>query len=154
MKKNNKKGFTLVELVIVVAVMAILVAVAIPTVSSISKSATDSVNNSNARTIESMIKLAEADKAKAGDGAGSLSATEVDAALTKAKLGIDKDATFLYNTVSGAVTYKSGAAASATEMVITFDADGTVNANPATDSTIVVTPCTAGGGGNSEASGS
>ena len=48
----------------------------------------------------------------------------------------------------------SGAAASATEMVITFDADGTVNANPATDSTIVVTPCTAGGGGNSEASGS
>ena len=35
MKKNNKKGFTLVELVIVVAVMAVLVAVAIPTIGSI-----------------------------------------------------------------------------------------------------------------------
>ena len=33
--KNNKKGFTLVELVIVVAVMAVLVAVAIPTIGSV-----------------------------------------------------------------------------------------------------------------------
>lgn len=55
--KNNKKGFTLVELVIVVAVMAILVAVAIPTVASITGKATAAVNGSNAQTIESMIKL-------------------------------------------------------------------------------------------------
>lgn len=144
MKKNNKKGFTLVELVIVVAVMAILVAVAVPTVSSITKSATDSVNNSNARTIESVIKVAEANKANSGtaDGAGSLSDTEIDKALTEAKLGIDKDATFLYNTVSGKVTYDESAAASTTEMVITFDADGEVASTAAADKTIVVTPCT------------
>jgi prepilin-type N-terminal cleavage/methylation domain-containing protein len=35
MKKNNKKGFTIVELVIVIAVIAILAAVLIPTFSSV-----------------------------------------------------------------------------------------------------------------------
>ena len=35
MKRNNKKGFTIVELVIVIAVIAILAAVMIPTFSSI-----------------------------------------------------------------------------------------------------------------------
>ena len=43
MKKNNKKGFTIVELVIVIAVIAILAAVLIPTFSSIIKKA--KVNN-------------------------------------------------------------------------------------------------------------
>lgn len=35
MKKNNKKGFTIVELVIVIAVIAILAAVLIPTFSGV-----------------------------------------------------------------------------------------------------------------------
>ena len=39
MKRNNKKGFTIVELVIVIAVIAILAAVLIPTFSSIIKKA-------------------------------------------------------------------------------------------------------------------
>lgn len=99
MKKNNKKGFTLVELVIVVAVMAVLVAVAIPTVSSITGSAKDAVADTNCRTIESMIKLAVADSAKTGDGAGTVSDTIIDKALTDAKLGID--GTFYYDSVTG-----------------------------------------------------
>ena len=43
MKRNNKKGFTIVELVIVIAVIAILAAVLIPTFSSVIKKA--KVNN-------------------------------------------------------------------------------------------------------------
>ena len=39
MKKNNKKGFTIVELVIVIAVIAILAAVLIPTFSSVTEKA-------------------------------------------------------------------------------------------------------------------
>ena len=39
MKLNKKKGFTIVELVIVIAVIAILAAVAIPTFSSVIKKA-------------------------------------------------------------------------------------------------------------------
>ena len=42
MKKNNKKGFTIVELVIVIAVIAILSAVLIPTFSNITKKAKES----------------------------------------------------------------------------------------------------------------
>ena len=54
MKKTNKKGFTIVELVIVIAVIAILAAVLIPTFSSIVKKADESAmlqEVSAARTI-------------------------------------------------------------------------------------------------------
>lgn len=103
MKKNNKKGFTLVELVIVVAVMAILVAIAIPTIGSITTKATDAVNKTNCETIESMIKLEAAKKQAKDDGTVEISATDVKTALENAKLGID-DGTFYYDTVTGAVT--------------------------------------------------
>ena len=43
-KRNNKKGFTIVELVIVIAVIAILAAVLIPTFSSIVKKANESAD--------------------------------------------------------------------------------------------------------------
>ena len=117
MKKNNKKGFTLVELVIVVAVMAVLVAVAIPTIGSIKASAEKSVSDTNARTIESMIKLAEAEADGAAPGADA-----IDAALTEAKLGIEKG-TFVYNTENG--TVKAGTSAAAKEFLITFDSTQT-----------------------------
>lgn len=106
MKKNNKKGFTLVELVIVVAVMAVLVAVAIPTVGSIVGTAEEATAESNARTIESIIKLAEANDK---DGDTDLSESEVAQALYDAKLGIsaesntDTKATFYYTPATGAV---------------------------------------------------
>ena len=88
--KKTKKGFTLVELVIVVAVMAVLVAVAIPTVSSITKTAKKSVIKSNAQTIESMIKLEEAELTNKEDGTSTaLTETAIEDALNAAKLGID-----------------------------------------------------------------
>ena len=122
MKNNNKKGFTLVELVIVVAVMAILVAVAIPTVSSITASARNSVNDSNALTIDSVIKLAQAENAKTGDGAGTIDADGVDTALTNAKLGIE-DGSFVYTPNTGSV--KSGSTTASGDMLIEFDLDAT-----------------------------
>ena len=98
MKKNNKKGFTLVELVIVVAVMAILVAVAIPTVKSITGTATSAVNETNARTIESTIKLWEAECVSGSTTA----AANLSTALTNAKLGIE-EGSFAYNITNGTV---------------------------------------------------
>lgn len=49
MKKNNRKGFTIVELVIVIAVIAILAAVLIPTFSNMVSKANDSAALQEAR---------------------------------------------------------------------------------------------------------
>lgn len=49
MKKSNKKGFTIVELVIVIAVIAILAAVLIPTFSSVVTNAKKSAAMQEAR---------------------------------------------------------------------------------------------------------
>ena len=48
-KKNNRKGFTIVELVIVIAVIAILAAVLIPTFGNMIKKANDSKAMQEAR---------------------------------------------------------------------------------------------------------
>lgn len=121
MKKNNKKGFTLVELVIVVAVMAVLVAVAIPTIGSIKGSAEDSVAKSNAKTIESIIKLADAN----ADGTGNVGAGVIAKAIFDAKLGLktenNKTPTFWYSPTTGAVTVdKTGATQPADAWKIEF----------------------------------
>ena len=60
-KIQNKKGFTLVELVVVIAILAILAAIAIPVVTSVINSASKSSAASNASTIELAIKEAKAD---------------------------------------------------------------------------------------------
>ncbi len=49
MKKNNKKGFTLAELLIVVAIIAVLVAVAIPIFNAQLEKSRDAVDESNTR---------------------------------------------------------------------------------------------------------
>lgn len=108
MKKNNKKGFTLVELVIVVAVMAILVAVAIPTVASVTKSAQKSVDDSNAKTLESIIKLAEANAVAKDGSTATLDASGIANEIVKAKLGISKG-TFKYEVSTGTVTANASA---------------------------------------------
>ena len=50
MKKNNKKGFTLAELLIVVAIIAVLVAIAIPVFTAQLEKSRESVDLSNIRS--------------------------------------------------------------------------------------------------------
>ena len=51
MKKLNKKGFTLVEMLVVIAIIAVLVAIIIPTTSSATSKAAAATNAANLRSI-------------------------------------------------------------------------------------------------------
>ena len=68
MRKNNRKGFTIVELVIVIAVIAILAAVLIPTFAGIVSKANDSaaVQEANAiyKNYTAMVDYADGDSAE------------------------------------------------------------------------------------------
>lgn len=55
MKKLNNKGFSLIELIIVIAIMAVLVAVIAPNLTSYLGSSKKKTDNNNADTIESAI---------------------------------------------------------------------------------------------------
>ena len=72
MKKNNKKGFTLAELLIVVAIIAVLVAVAIPVFTSQLEKSREGVDLANLR---SAYGEAVADALASSDGNGKASTT-------------------------------------------------------------------------------
>ncbi len=55
MKKMNNKGFSLIELIIVIAIMAVLVAVIAPNLTSYLGNSKKKTDNSNADTIEGVI---------------------------------------------------------------------------------------------------
>ena len=57
MKKTNKKGFTIVELVIVIAVVAILAAVLIPTFVSVTKKANESKDTQLVRNLNTALAI-------------------------------------------------------------------------------------------------
>ena len=63
LQKRNKKGFTLVELVIVVAVLAIIAGIAIPTVHNVIDNANKAADTSNAQAIEMAIKTCQSELA-------------------------------------------------------------------------------------------
>ncbi len=67
MKRNNKKGFTIVELVVVIAVIAILAAVLIPTFSGVTTKAKDAALKSDLRTAYAQYAAEKADDGDVAD---------------------------------------------------------------------------------------
>ena len=62
MKRTNKKGFTVVELVIVIAIIAVLAAVLIPTFSGVIKTARLSADKKAVQEMTSALEIATAEK--------------------------------------------------------------------------------------------
>ena len=116
--KNNKKGFTLIELIIVIAVLAILAVVAIPVVGNVITSANKSVDDSNKALYEMAIATYTAtatDATPAGSGGvypttAAVASTAVTTFTNTTTIAVPKSGGhFYYNTVTHKVSY-SGAA--------------------------------------------
>lgn len=71
LKKKNKNGFTLIEMLVVIAIVAILVAIIVPTVVSSTKRADAATDASNLRSIlgEANIAVFNGEKMRAVDSA-------------------------------------------------------------------------------------
>ena len=133
LQKRNKKGFTLVELVIVVAVLAIIAGIAIPTVHNVIDNANKAADTSNAQAIEMAIKTCQSELAaeKTNGTSDSLDKVEKDSGKKLTTLlgayGVDlkldglkqSDCRYYYDPVSGKVAAYSKAPSSAYELLKT-----------------------------------
>lgn len=58
MKKMNKKGFTLIEMLVVIAIIAVLVAIIVPTVSNSTLKAKAATDAANLRSVQAEAQIA------------------------------------------------------------------------------------------------
>ena len=119
LRKSNKKGFTLIELIVVIAILAILAAIAVPQYLGLKDSSAQAVAKANARTVYT---AACADLAV--DGSAS-------ADTTKTMLGDDFTGTIAVNVSSdksGITSVTWTGPINGTSYTGTYNANGTSTA--------------------------
>ncbi len=87
MRKSNKKGFTLVELVVVIAIIGVLAAILIPTMMNYVKKSRMRTANSNAKLVFESINNMASDKVADGDKVSKITAKQ--AAVSSYKSSTD-----------------------------------------------------------------
>ena len=72
--KMNKKGFTLIEMLVVIAIIAILVAIVVPTVSNSTMKATAATNAANLRSYKAELSIDYLDNNAIDGSTGTITA--------------------------------------------------------------------------------
>ena len=112
-KLNNRKGFTLVELIVVIAILGILSAIAVPKYNASRSSAEKTAHNANVRTLESAANMYIAENG----------ATAMDTSATKTALTS-------YVQTWPKTPYAYDGVAKGVEYTVTIAADGTIDVEP------------------------
>ena len=92
MRKSNKKGFTLVELVVVIAIIGVLAAILIPTMMNYVKKSRMRTANSNAKLVFESINNMASDKVADGDAVTAITGTAVQVSSYKGSSDVLKAA--------------------------------------------------------------
>ena len=114
MNKSNKKGFTLAELLIVVAIIAVLVAIAIPVFTSQLEKSKDAVSIANIRAAYAEATTAyltgsDGDNAKVNTTANTVTVTNVAFKGTKEGWsGLDSELPFTHTNLEAAKGGQAG----------------------------------------------
>lgn len=99
-KVRNQKGFTIMELMIVIVIIGILIAIAVPAYNRFTARARRSACLSNQRTLESANGLRFADIGSYASDAAGL----VNYAANAASIVCPEGTAYGYNTTTGAIT--------------------------------------------------
>ncbi len=108
MKKSLKKGFTLVELVIVIAVIAILSAVLIPTFGNVIQNSKDTAAFSNAKSAIDSYTISQADNGNTANLANGWVVVFTGKTNYEAKTLTLDNSTYIFEYKDGALVQKQG----------------------------------------------
>lgn len=132
-KKNNKKGFTLVELMVVVIIIGILVAIAIPVYNSVQTNAKVNAYNANVRTLEGSAAQMLAENSPLPAAGVTWTSADTGTAATD---WVHYLKAWPSNPFSGATAaptgYSVGTGTFSADYTVTIKADGTITCSPDT----------------------